>query len=102
MTTEQTQEDSATRRDGSAVQRGVRPLVDRLRTGVYGVDRIALCSEAARSIDAALHEAIAAVYFDDSSDFRPALLRIVSILGGPERLELLQDNPRACYAASAA
>jgi hypothetical protein len=26
MTTEQTQEDSATRRDGSAVERGVRPL----------------------------------------------------------------------------
>lgn len=36
---------------GGQVERPVRPLVDRLRTGVYGIDRIALCAEAADEID---------------------------------------------------
>ncbi len=57
---------------------------------------------AALAIDQALHEAIAAIYFDDGSDYPRALRRIVRILGGPECAELLDANPRACYEASAA
>lgn len=88
---------------GAPLERHVRPLVERLQSRAWE-DRHhrKYREEAARVIDAALHEAIAAVYFDDGSDFRPALLRIVSILGGPSCLELLETNPRACYAASAA
>lgn len=58
--------------------------------------------QAAMAIDAALHEAIAAIYFDDSSKFGPALWSVVRILGGPCCAKLLEENPRACYAASAA
>ena len=49
---------------GSPLVRQVRPLVERLRTGVYGTDRIALCAEAADEIDrllAALRAAYAPV-----------------------------------------
>ena len=58
--------------------------------------------QAAMAIDAALHEAIAAIYFDDSSKFSGALWNVVRILGGPHCVQLLQENPRACYSATAA
>ena len=80
----------------SPVDCRVRPMVERLRMDAN------TSNEAAMAIDAALHEAIAAVYFDDGSDFKPALRRLVSILGGHACLRLLEENPRACYAASAA
>ena len=36
---------------GAPVERPVRPLVARLRHGVYGIDRIPLCKEAANEIE---------------------------------------------------
>ena len=43
--------DDVSRPVAGPVQRQVRPLVERLRTGVYGLDRIALCAEAADEIE---------------------------------------------------
>lgn len=61
-----------------------------------------LCQEAGLAIDKALHEAIAAIHFDDSSDYARALRRIVRYLGGPECAELLEADPKACYDKSKA
>lgn len=61
-----------------------------------------LCQEAGLAIDKALHEAIAAIYFDDSSDYAGALRRIVRYLGGPECSELLEADPKALYDKSRA
>lgn len=90
---------------GAQVQRRVRPLTERLTMHADNKTKRAMQvdgEQAASAIDAALHEAIAAVYFDDGSDFKPALMRIVGILGGPSCVKLLEGNPRACYAASVA
>lgn len=48
-------------------------------------------------IQEALSEAVAAIYFTDSSDYKPALHKIVQILGGDKALELLLDKPRLAY-----
>lgn len=48
-------------------------------------------------IDQALFEAVSAIYFDDNSDFKPALLRIIRILGGNEALEKIENEPRRLY-----
>jgi len=45
----------------------------------------------------ALHEAIAAIYFADDSDYLPALWQVVSLLGGDEVVELLERDPGAAY-----
>lgn len=87
------------------VERPVRPLFERLTMHADNKTKAAMQIDgerAALAIDQALHEAIAAIYFDDSSDYARALRRIVRILGGPECAELLEANPRACYEASAA
>ena len=105
MTTDSTNATEATRRDASALQRGVRPLFERLTMHPDNKTKAAMqvdCEQAAMAIDAALHEAIAAIYFDDSSKFSGALWNVVRILGGPHCAQLLQENPRACYSASAA
>lgn len=57
---------------------------------------------ASTAVEDALHEAIAAIYFDDGSDFKRALLRIVRILGGAECLDQLNDDPSSCYQQSVA
>ncbi len=90
---------------GAQVDRRVRPLFERLTMHADNKTKRAMqtdCEQAAMAIDAALHEAIAAIYLDDGSDFKPALWRVVSILGGPSCIKLLEESPRACYAASAA
>lgn len=46
----------------------------------------------------ALKAAVAAIYFDDSSDFKPALLQVVRELGGREVAALLEQNPAEAYA----
>lgn len=89
----------------SPVERRVRPLFERLNMHADNKTKAAMQADgerAALAIDQALHEAIAAVHFDDSSDYPSALRRIVRILGGPDCAELLDANPRACYEASAA
>lgn len=45
----------------------------------------------------ALGEAVAAIYFDDSSDFSASLWEIVRLLGGDEAVNLLDENANAAY-----
>ena len=44
----------------------------------------------------ALYEAVSAIYFDDSSDFKPALLSAIRALS-PEMEEMLRDDPRSAW-----
>ena len=44
----------------------------------------------------ALCEAVSAIYFDDSSDFKPALLSAIRALS-PEMEEMLRDDPRSAW-----
>lgn len=46
----------------------------------------------------ALGEAVAAIYFDDNSDYLSALWAIVRDLGGEEAVNLLEKDGRAAYA----
>jgi len=45
----------------------------------------------------ALHTAISAIYFDDSSDYKSSLLEIVRLLGGDEALHLLEKDPSQAF-----
>ena len=45
----------------------------------------------------ALSEAVAAIYFDDNSDYGNALWGVVAALGGPEACELLENDEKAAY-----
>ena len=45
----------------------------------------------------ALSEAVAVIYFDDSSDYPSALWAIVKALGGEEAADLLEENGSAAY-----
>ena len=45
----------------------------------------------------ALDEAVAAIYFADSSDYLSALWKIVSLLGGDEAVALLESDVSAAY-----
>lgn len=45
----------------------------------------------------ALHEAIAAIYFADDSDYKSALWKIVELLGGDEAVKLLEEKPGVAY-----
>jgi len=51
-----------------------------------------------RRVRHALGEAVAAIYFDDSSDYLSALWAIVRDLGGDEAVNLLDADERAAYA----
>ena len=48
-------------------------------------------------VSRALTEAVAAIYFDDSSDYKSALWAVVEDLGGPEAVDLLLRDKRAAY-----
>lgn len=48
-------------------------------------------------IDAALKEAVEAIYFDDNNDYGTYLWKIVEILGGEEATELLEANEQQAY-----
>lgn len=52
------------------------------------------------SVTTALHEAVAALYFDDNSKYRGTLWNIVRSLS-PSLWQLLQDNPREAYSKAA-
>ena len=45
----------------------------------------------------ALHIAIAAIYFNDSSDYESALWSIVKELGGEEAIKDLEKNPSEAF-----
>ncbi len=45
----------------------------------------------------ALGEAVAALYFDDNSDYQSALWSIVELLGGNEAVNMLDDDPQEAY-----
>jgi hypothetical protein len=45
----------------------------------------------------ALREAVKALYFDDSSDYRTALWKIVEYLGGSEACDLLEAEEEKAY-----
>ena len=45
----------------------------------------------------ALKEAVDVLYFDDSSDYRTALWKIVEYLGGEEACDLLENNEEEAY-----
>ncbi len=45
----------------------------------------------------ALGEAVAAIYFDDNSDYQSALWTIVNLLGGYDATNLLEHDQQAAY-----
>jgi len=45
----------------------------------------------------ALSEAVAAIYFDDNSDYSSALWQVIAALGGNEAIELLEEDGNAAY-----
>lgn len=45
----------------------------------------------------ALGEAIAAIYFDDSSDYESALWIIIKLLGGEYAVDMLEKNRSEAY-----
>lgn len=49
------------------------------------------------NVEQALDEAVAALYFGDSSEYSIALWMVVSLLGGKEAAELLDQNPSAAF-----
>ena len=51
-----------------------------------------------RNVRHALGEAVAAIYFGDSSDYLSALWTIVQDLGGDEAVSLLEADEGAAYA----
>jgi len=51
----------------------------------------------ALDVKTALSEAVAALYFDDNSDYGTALWAVVKALGGEEAVDLLEDNSKAAY-----
>lgn len=44
----------------------------------------------------ALHQAVSAIYFDDSYDFKFALLNIIKAMA-PDWMDELSDNPKAVF-----
>jgi hypothetical protein len=50
------------------------------------------------SIADALKAAVAAIYFDDNSDYGCALWQVVRALGGDEACDLLDEDGSAAYA----
>lgn len=46
----------------------------------------------------ALKAAVAAIYFDDSSDFKKALFEVIKNLGGQELADLAFDDSAQAYA----
>ena len=51
------------------------------------------------AINKAVHEAVSAIYFDDSSDYRAALWMVVSLLA-PDLAELLEKDERLAWQTS--
>lgn len=49
------------------------------------------------NIKKALSEAVAAIYFDDNSDYGTALWSVIEALGGNEVADLLEDDGHAAY-----
>ena len=49
-------------------------------------------------IKKALAEAVAAIYFNDSSDYGTALWSVVHLLGGEEAATLLEEDEAEAYA----
>ena len=45
----------------------------------------------------ALGEAVAALYFDDNSDYQTELWAIVGLLGGDDATNLLEHEPQTAY-----
>jgi hypothetical protein len=50
-------------------------------------------------INKAVHEAVSAIYFDDSSDYRAALWSVVRLLA-PDLAEMLETNERTAWQTS--
>lgn len=48
-------------------------------------------------IKKALHTAISALYFDDSSDYKSSLYEIIKLLGGDEAVQLFEQNPHQAF-----
>lgn len=59
----------------------------------------ALAKDAPPNVAEALHAAVAAIYFDDSSDFRGALWNVVRALD-PKIADLLENDESAAYDAT--
>ena len=49
------------------------------------------------AMDAALSEAVKAIYFDDNSDYETYLWSVIRALGGDEAVELLENDVEAAW-----